>query len=127
MAASVEARVPFLDYRIVEFANHLASDRKTRGWRTKEIVKKVAERYLPEEVVHRRKSGFGVPLAEYFRDSDGLGRVASEVINESEYKQFLKRNALQDMLRKHQSGEADYSEILWTATNFLIWKEQYNV
>ncbi len=66
MAASVEARVPFLDYRIAEFANHLASDLKTRGWRTKEIVKKVAESYLPDEVVHRRKSGFGVPLADLF-------------------------------------------------------------
>ena len=73
MAASVEARVPFLDYRVAEFANHLASDLKTRGWRTKEIVKKVAEKYLPDEVVHRRKSGFGVPLAAYFRNPDGLG------------------------------------------------------
>ena len=127
MAASVEARVPFLDYRVAEFANHLASDRKTRGWRTKEIVKKVAERYLPDEVVHRRKSGFGVPLAEYFRDSNGLGGVASRVINECEYEELLSKNALQDMLKKHQSGATDFSEILWTATNFLIWKEQYDV
>ena len=127
MAASVEARVPFLDYRIAEFANHLTSDRKTRGWRTKEIVKMVAENYLPDEVVHRRKSGFGVPLAEYFRDVDGLGGVAGRVINDSKYDQFLNKNVLRDMLNRHQSGAADFSEILWTATNFLIWKEQYNV
>ena len=127
MAASVEARVPFLDYRVAEFANHLASDLKTRGWRTKEIVKKVAEKYLPDEVVHRRKSGFGVPLAEYFRDSGGLGGVAIQVINDLDYDQFLNKDALQDMLRKHQSGLADFSEILWTATNFLIWKEQYDL
>lgn len=127
MAASVEARVPFLDYRIAEFANHLASDFKTTGWRTKEIVKKVAEKYLPNGVVHRRKSGFGVPLAEYFRDSNGLGGIASRLINDSDYEQFLDRRELQSMLRKHQSDEADYSEMLWTATNFLVWKEQYDV
>lgn len=127
MAASVEARVPFLDYRIAEFANHLASDRKTRGWRTKEIVKMVAEKYLPDEVVHRRKSGFGVPLAEYFRDVDGLGGVASRLINESSYDQFLDKKMLTKMLDKHQSGTDDFSEILWTTTNFLVWKDQYNV
>ena len=44
-----------------------------------------------------------------------------------EYEQFLSKNVLRDLLKKHQSGAADFSEILWTATNFLIWKEQYDV
>ena len=127
MGASVEARVPFLDYRIAEFANHLASNFKTRGWRTKEIVKKVAESYLPDAVVHRRKSGFGVPLASYFRDPKGLGGVASRMINDSSYEPFLEKGTLQNMLQRHQAGEADFSELLWTATNFLVWKDQYNV
>jgi len=127
MGASVEARVPFLDYRIAEFANNLASSHKTRGWRTKEIVKNVAEHYLPEEVVHRRKSGFGVPLASYFRDSAGLGGIASQMIGDSDYGQFLNKSLLQDILSRHQSGAEDYSEILWTTTNFLLWKNQYDV
>ena len=65
----------------------------------------VAEKYLPDEVVHRRKSGFGVPLAEYFRDLDGLGGVASQLINESSYDQFLDKKTLTKMLDRHQIGD----------------------
>lgn len=127
MAASVEARVPFLDYRIVEFANHIESRFKTNGWDTKRIVKKVAARYLPDEVINRRKSGFGVPLAEYFRDDLGLGETAQRLIHETEYRGLLDKNVLSKRLNEHRAGAADHSELLWTAVNFLTWKEQYQV
>ncbi|RLA46776.1 MAG: asparagine synthase (glutamine-hydrolyzing) [Gammaproteobacteria bacterium] len=127
MAASVESRVPFLDYRIVEFANNLKSSNKTRGWDTKQIVKKVAARYLPGEVVHRRKSGFGVPLTTYFRDNSGLRQLAERLINESDYHGLLDKRVLLQRLDEHRVGSADNSELLWTAVSFLTWKEQYGV
>ena len=63
-----------MDYRIVEFANR-AADRATRSAERlrQGVVKDVARRCLPAEIVDRRKSGFGVPLARWFRASDGLG------------------------------------------------------
>lgn len=127
MGASIEARVPFLDYRVVEFANHLQSSCKTRGWDTKQVVKKVASRYLPDDVVHRRKSGFGVPLAQYFRESDGLGATIERLINDTDYEGLLDKSTLQDRLAQHRDGKADHSEILWTTLNFLTWKEQYEL
>ena len=81
MGASVEARVPFIDYRIVEFANRLQSRAKTRGLGTKQIVKRVAEKYLPKDVVHRRKSGFGVPLKQWFMANQPLGNLAAELFS----------------------------------------------
>lgn len=127
MAASVEARVPFLDYRIVEFANQLPSSVKQRGLITKRIVKKLASRYLPNEVIHRRKSGFGVPLRDYFEDKVGLGQLATHLIYDTEYTDFLDKSWLVYLLKSHQSGEVDNSELLWTAVNFLLWKEEYRV
>jgi len=73
MAASIESRVPFMDYRLVEFANGLPAEYKLRNGSGKAIVKDVARRVLPARIVDRRKSGFGVPLDRWFRASDGMG------------------------------------------------------
>ena len=127
MAASIEARVPFLDYRIVEFANGLRWRYKTSRSNTKEIVKRIALRYLPDEIVNRRKSGFGVPIAQYFRDENGLGGLAANVIHETEYEGFLNKNVLIKLLEEHRTGLADHSELLWTTVNFLTWKMQYEL
>ena len=66
MGASVEARVPFLDHKVVEFAARLPSVLKVRGLRSKIILKKLAEQYLPHETIYRRKVGFTVPLTRWF-------------------------------------------------------------
>jgi asparagine synthetase B (glutamine-hydrolysing) len=68
MAASVECRVPFLDYTVVEFALNLPLRLKLRGAISKWIVKHVAEHYLPREVVYRPKRGFPVPATDFLYD-----------------------------------------------------------
>ena len=127
MGASVEARVPFIDYRIVEFANRLHSRAKTRGLGTKQIVKRVAERYLPKDVVHRRKSGFGVPLKQWFMANQPLGNLAAELFSTSDDAEYINVPALEEILIAHQKNHKDYSEILWTAVNFLKWKSVYGL
>lgn len=127
MGASVEARVPFLDYRLVEFANSLPAKIRIKGFNSKMLVKMVAEDYLPKEVIYRRKSGFGVPLANWFRDDKALGGIMNDEINQGDYAEYLDKNSLQTMFREHQSGHADNSEILWTTLNFLMWKRVYNL
>lgn len=62
MAASLETRPPFLDYRLVELAHQLPSNVKIRGRTTKWVIKQVAHRYLPADVVNRQKIGFKVPV-----------------------------------------------------------------
>ncbi|MDB4516467.1 asparagine synthase (glutamine-hydrolyzing) [Crocinitomicaceae bacterium] len=125
MGASIESRVPFLDYRIAEFANSIKSSSKITGFEAKKIVKKVSESYLPSEIIYRRKSGFGVPLSEWFRKDDGLSRLAVSVINDAEYSEYMDKNSMIKLLSEHKKGHADHSELLWTAVNFLVWKEQY--
>lgn len=125
MGASIEARVPFLDYRIAEFANSIKSSAKITGFEAKKIVKKVAEAYLPREVIYRRKSGFGVPLAEWFREDNRISELARSFINEAEYSEYMDKSSMIKLLSEHRDGRADHSELLWTAVNFLVWKDQY--
>jgi asparagine synthase (glutamine-hydrolysing) len=124
MAASIESRVPFMDYRIVEFANRLPSEYKVRRGSGKAIVKDVARAYLPTEIVDRRKSGFGVPLARWFRASDGLGaRLAA--LPENRYADLFDRAALRRTIDEHRSGARDHAELLWTALNLVTWRETF--
>ena len=67
MANSLEARSPFLDHKVIEFAASLPENLKMQGFETKSLLKKVAARLVPREVVYRRKMGFGVPIGNWFR------------------------------------------------------------
>ena len=67
MAASIEERVPFLDHKLVEFAARLPTKLLTQGFRTKVLLKRAFEPFLPPEVLYRRKVGFAVPVGEWFR------------------------------------------------------------
>jgi asparagine synthase (glutamine-hydrolysing) len=104
MSISLEARVPYLDHRFVEFCATLRPEWKVRGASGKSILKKVAERYLPREVIHRGKQGFTLPLTEWIagplRDEvtrglrDGLARrglIRAEYIDELLKRQFSSR------------------------------------
>lgn len=125
MAASIESRVPFMDYRVVEFANRLPSAYKVKGGSSKAIVKDVARRFLPAEIVDRRKSGFGVPLDRWFRSDKGMGeRILA--LPEQASSEVFDRAALRRIVSEHRSGAQDHSELLWTVLNFHVWKETFH-
>lgn len=125
MAASIESRVPFMDYRIVEFANRLPAAYKLRGGTGKAIVKDVARAFLPAETVDRRKSGFGVPLDRWFRSNQGMGeRILA--LPEQATTEVFDRVALRRLVQEHRVGTHDHSELLWTVLNFQQWKETFH-
>jgi asparagine synthase (glutamine-hydrolysing) len=124
MAAAIESRVPFMDYRVVEFANRLPTAHKIRNGTGKAIVKDVARGFLPAAVVDRRKSGFGVPLARWFRADEGLGaRILA--LPESPVADVFDRAVLRRIIAEHRQGSHDHSELLWTALNLATWREIY--
>lgn len=124
MAASIESRVPFMDYRIVEWANRLPTEHKVRRGTGKALVKAVARGVLPAEVVDRRKSGFGVPLGRWLRAKDGLGERIRELANDAASDVF-DRGVLRRLVAEHQSGTRDHSELLWTALNLSTWRQTF--
>jgi asparagine synthase (glutamine-hydrolysing) len=125
MATSIEARVPFLDNEIITFARSLPVDFKQTLRHRKRVLKDVALRYLPAEIVHRRKSGFGVPLAPWFRGQGPMATLLDSAVHSPEATSALEAGALQAVLAEHREGRADHSELLWGVLNLALWRQAY--
>lgn len=125
MAASIESRVPFMDYRIVELANRLPTAYKLKGGVGKAIVKDVARGLLPADIVDRRKSGFGVPLDRWFRSNKGMGERIMAFVEQADVGMF-DRATLRRTVAEHRCGTHDHSELLWTALNLHMWRETFH-
>ncbi len=123
MASSLEARVPFLDTDLVEFALTIPPDLRVRGGTTKYILKRALEGVIPQGVLDRRKQGFRVPLPEWFREELGqpLARVLlGSAIHE---RQWFDRVWIERLLSAHRSGRADYSFKLWNLFILFAWHD----
>jgi asparagine synthase (glutamine-hydrolysing) len=121
MANHLEGRVPFIDYRLVDFANSL--DRKYLLYKGtgKYILKKTFEGKIPDEIINRRKQGFGVPLVHYFRNE--LKTFAEEILFEHSGNDYFKKEELQILWKKHQQGKSDYSPLFWNIIMYKKWDE----
>lgn len=123
MATSLELRPPLLDHRLVELAFRLPSSVKVRGGVTKWALKEVARRYLPDEVVDRRKVGFRVPLDSWFRS--GLRDSMWDRLTgpESFVATALDRDAVVRLLERHESGTFNEEARIWTLMSLEVWHE----
>lgn len=127
MATSIESRVPFLDPRLVCFANSLPTAYKQSRLDNKRVVKALALRYLPAEVIKRRKSGFGVPLAAWFRAGDGLDALLVETLEDDLVVGIFGTKNLRAMHHEHRQGKADHSDALWAAVNLSLWRKAFGI
>ncbi|ONH28973.1 asparagine synthase (glutamine-hydrolyzing) [Pseudofrankia asymbiotica] len=125
MAASVEMRPPMLDHELVELAFRLPSAVKVRDGRGKWVLKEVARRYLPDEIVDRPKVGFRVPIGEWFRG--GLSELARDMLTGggSFVGDLLGRPAVRRMLDMHESGRRNEEIRIWTLLCLEVWHEVF--
>jgi asparagine synthase (glutamine-hydrolysing) len=123
MAVSLEVRVPFLDHTFVEFAAKIPPHLKARGLDKKHILKKAFSDILPHEILYRRKMGFGVPLAHYFRD-ELRDFARAEVFAEPTF-DYYDRDFLMTLWQKHQRRSADYSRLFWSIMMFNLWHKKW--
>ena len=122
MAHAIEARVPFLDHDVVDFATRLPTRYKLRDGVGKHLVKAVAEDYLDADLVHRKKQGFGAPMEEWFREGD-FGRRCLAAFERSALARegFFDNAFFVDLLRKQMAGQGGYSFQIWTVMNAVLW------
>ncbi len=125
MATSVEARVPFLDHHLVEYAMSLPSGLKVKGKTGKHILKRALESILPRDLLYSKKRGFGAPIREWFRTD--LGKLHSEdFLNSSIWKRdYFSRDFVERMLTEHRIGKHDWSFQLWALLNLSLWYEHW--
>jgi asparagine synthase (glutamine-hydrolysing) len=121
MANSLEARSPFLDHHVIEFAASLPEELKLRGRTTKYLLKKVLRKLLPVENIERRKMGFGVPIGHWFR-GEMKPFLCETLLSEKHLRRGLfKPDAVRRLVAEHTTGARDHSHRLWTLLMLELW------
>jgi asparagine synthase (glutamine-hydrolysing) len=121
MAASLEARCPFLDHRMVEFAWRLPTAVKVREGQGKWLLRRVLRRYLPKELYQRPKQGFNVPIGTWL--SGPLRDWARELLDAPQIRRdgFLDARQVESCWQEHQSGQSDRARELWAILMVQAW------
>ena len=119
MGVSLECRVPFLDHKFVELAMSIPQNKKTEGNISKTVLKKTVRGVIPDEIIDRKKQGFGVPVYDWF-----MGRLGQEMKKEVLY--FADQTGL---LNRKYVGEMfehrEYAPKLWYLFNLALWWKEY--
>ena len=125
MATSVEARVPFLDHRIVEYSMTIPTSFKIKNGEPKYILKKAVEGIIPNNIIYRKKQGFAAPVSEWLR-SEWSGFMEDRLLNSSLVQRhhfrpdFIKRS-----LENHRQGRRDEGMQLWSLLNLTLWYDHW--
>lgn len=125
MANSIEARVPFLDHHLVEYALGVPRKYKVVGNTGKHILKRALEPILPFDLLYAPKRGFGAPIREWFRAS--LGELFDEYFMRSTMvsREFFDYGFIAQMLDEHRRQSYDWSFHLWALLNLSLWYERW--
>jgi asparagine synthase (glutamine-hydrolysing) len=121
----VEARVPLLDHKLVEFAASLPTELKLKGFARKYLLKKVARPWLPSPVIDRKKKGFPTPMGLWFRkearsflrDTLSPSAITQRGLFNSQY--------VQQLLDEHDSNRADHATLFWALINTELWYRMF--
>ncbi|HUF21512.1 MAG TPA: asparagine synthase (glutamine-hydrolyzing) [Burkholderiales bacterium] len=125
MAASIEARVPFLDHELAAFASSLPDNYRVRGLRSKWILREAAKQLLPERILTRPKVGFRVPVNRWFRGAMREYLLEHLQSGLSMTRAYFDPQILDRFLREHLNGRQNHEKLLWTLLNLEIWHRQY--
>jgi len=126
MSCSLEARVPLLDHKLIEFAMSIPSNMKLKGFSTKYIFKEAMGHILPKEILNRReKMGFIIPIKNWLREDlrEMMGDALSEVSIKREG--FFNYPYIKTLIDEHLSGRKDHWHKLWALMVFMMWKKRW--
>jgi asparagine synthase (glutamine-hydrolysing) len=121
MAHSLEVRSPLLDHELFDYMATLPPDLKIKGGESKYLLKKLAERYLPKDILYRRKQGFSMPVAKW--TSGDSADFTLDAINQATpfLKQFFDMAALNNRIAEHVSGRRKHKNFVWNILNLALW------
>jgi asparagine synthase (glutamine-hydrolysing) len=113
MSSALELRAPFLDEAVMEFAKSLRVEDRVRGFKTKVFLKRYARRYLPHNIVTRRKRGLSVPISSWLRGP--LREWATATFEKGRLEEVgIHTSAAVELLSEHCQRKADHARALWT-------------
>jgi asparagine synthase (glutamine-hydrolysing) len=127
MAASLEARMPFMDHQLAAFVSALPDEWRVRGLTTKRILREAMRRVLPAQILKRPKIGFRVPVNEWFRGSM-RGYVAEHLLGaDSRTRDYYRPQALRGYMEAHAAGRQNHEKLLWTLLTLEIWHREFGL
>ncbi len=125
MAVSLEARSPFLDHRVMEFAASLPATFKLKGLTTKYLLKRALGGLVPKENLTRSKMGFGVPISHWLRN-ELKGFLEENILSDrANARGYFKPEAVRHLVDQHARGRRDYSHQLWTLLMLELWHKEF--
>ncbi|MBA2379873.1 MAG: asparagine synthase (glutamine-hydrolyzing) [Blastocatellia bacterium] len=125
MANSLEARVPLLDHKLIEFVMTIPSTLKMNGSVSKYILKKAMEGTVPNEILHRSKQGFGVPIGEWIKQQL-RARIVSDLRDQrTRERGYFDEKYIDTLLDEHQRNRRDHSHELWMLWMLELWHRRY--
>jgi asparagine synthase (glutamine-hydrolysing) len=121
MAHAIEARSPLLDTKLAEFSARIPAGLKTKNLQTKYLLKKLAERYVPKEVVYRPKKGFNLPMSDWIRG--GLNGIVKETLYSPAFaaRGYFNQTAVRRWMDEHERGARDHGQKLWSLFVLELW------
>jgi asparagine synthase (glutamine-hydrolysing) len=127
MANSLEVRAPFLDVNVVDYLGTVPNRLKLHGFTTKYLLKKAMKGRLPDEVIYRRKKGFGIPIAKWFKED--LKPLLLQLCEEKKLKEegLFNPAFVRALMEDHFAGRRDNRKQLWTLFMFEQWYRHYYV
>ncbi|HVR38437.1 MAG TPA: asparagine synthase (glutamine-hydrolyzing) [Thermoanaerobaculia bacterium] len=126
MLSSVEARAPYLDRDLTKFALTLPSNLRLRGMTTKWVLKKAAEKWLPKDVIYRRKRGLSVPIASWI--NHGLRSEVDRLLEPERLRSegIVNERHVRELLTEHRAGHANHAKPLWALITLQFWMELWS-
>ena len=125
MAASLELRVPFLDHKIVEYAANLPDQFRLNGNQGKYLLKKFAENIIPNEIIYRKKKGFPVPIAQWFK-GELYDKTREILLDEKSLNRgYFNKGYIENILNRHKNGKEDLSRRIFSLLNLELWHCKY--
>ena len=125
MAASLEARMPFMDHELAAFVSNLPDKYRVRGQTTKWILREAMKRLLPSAILQRPKVGFRVPVNEWFQGSMREYLYEHLKSASSLTREYYRLEMLDKILTDHVTGRQNHEKLLWSMLNLEIWHRQY--
>ncbi len=125
MAASLEARMPFMDHELHAFISSLPDRYRLRGRQTKWILRQAMKQLLPSRILNRPKVGFKVPVNKWFQGPLRAYLVDHLTGPDSKTAHYYRRRKLQEILSAHIHGRQNHEKLLWGLLNLELWHRQY--
>jgi asparagine synthase (glutamine-hydrolysing) len=125
MAHSIEAREPLLDHKLIEFVQTIPASLKLRGSVGKHILKAAVRGLIPDEIINRRKQGFGVPIRHWFNNE--LRELLYDTLTDRRTRQrgYFNQKVVEEILEEHRRGRRDNSTHLWGLLTLELWHRHF--